>query len=297
MHQQAIVDDHIDGLGAITQLAPLCGSPPETERTIYFGTSSTVNFVKQVHQILSEADAGIQQDARSSDLPKPKRRHGRHGSGRDGNGPKIMEEYAIPTRGESESMLASFWTRTYPLYPFLNRSDFDESYRQLWTPPSHNNVPASMATADDGDSGYHEDPGQHRVRVHGDGIPESRRFHVLLNIMYALGCLSSTSKHTTTQAERAQFYWRRCKDLLERDFDIFNRPRTRFIQAVLYMSVYMQSTEELTSASWNLSAIAIRMSQALGLHCAVSNRSLDPARLKLLSVRAQTWAGCVVMDR
>jgi hypothetical protein len=288
------VDDHIDGLGAITQLAPSCGSPPETERTIYFGTSSTVNFVKQVHQILSEADAGIQQDARSSHLSEPKRRHGSH---RDKHVPKIMEEYAIPTRGESESMLASFWTRTYPLYPFLNRSDFDESYRQLWTPPSHNNVPASMATADDGDSGYHEDPGQHRVRVHGDGIPESRRFHVLLNIMYALGCLSSTSKHTTTQAERAQFYWRRCKDLLERDFDIFNRPRTRFIQAVLYMSVYMQSTEELTSASWNLSAIAIRMSQALGLHCAVSNRSLDPARLKLLSVRAQTWAGCVVMDR
>lgn len=192
-------------------------------------------------------------------------------------------------------MLASFWTRIYPLYAFLHREDFEESYCELWTAPPHEKIP--VAAANGVASGYYGNPIHREPPLHGDYIPESRRFHILLNIMYALGCSSDTSMHSTTQAQRGHFYWTRCKGLLERDFDIFNRPRIRFIQSVLYMSVYMQSTEELTSASWNLSAVGIRMSQTLGLHCAVTDRSQDARRLKLQFIRAQTWAGCLMMDR
>lgn len=100
-------------------------------------------------------------------------------------------------------------------------------------------------------------------------------------------------------------FWNRCKELLEMDFDLFNRPCLELVQALLFMGVYLQSTAELTGACWNIVGVAIRLAQALGLHASFSLRAGKEYQVgsrlskegKTHSLRMRTWAGCVLMDR
>ena len=131
-----------------------------------------------------------------------------------------------------------------------------------------------------------------------DDIPESRRFHILLNAIFALGSHGKSSE--TPQMQQGDLFWSRCKELFELDFDMLNRPRLLLVQAILYMAIYLQSTTELTGACWSLVGIAIRMSQAMGLHSGHTfklergqNCHIEPRLL----IRWKTWAGCILMDR
>jgi hypothetical protein len=202
------------------------------------------------------------------------------------------ESYSLPTRADSDAMLAIFWTRVFPLYPFVDRDEFDRTYSSLWT-PSGGEQPASRKVA------YTSAECPAYQHASGNDVPQMRRFHVLLNMMYALGISWDLSQTPISRAQRGDFYWRRCKSLLELDFDIFNQPTLTFIQALLYMSIYLMSAEELTAAAWNLVGCAIRLSQSLGLHRMThhhhhSARNHDERRQLL---RWRVWASCVMMDR
>jgi hypothetical protein len=273
----------VDGLGAISNDV----EDPEdsrSERVGYFGASSTLSFVKQVHAILKGRDPGggetnRDQYRRISTTPTG----GLHWSG------QYAEDYSIPTRLESDLMLTVFWDRIYPLYPFLDREVFDHLYAELW---AGERGPETFERAPRPNKGHHSGQRARGSPRNGDGIPSSRIFHVLLNAMYALGCSSDRSKTSSASIRPGDFYWKRCKQVLERDFDVFNIPNLMFVQALLYICIYLQSTQDLTSACWNMVGVAVRMSQTLGLHT-MSLQKADPQR----SVRWLTWAGCVVMDR
>lgn len=155
-------------------------------------------------------------------------------------------------------MLAIFWSKTYPLYPFLDRQSFEDTYSDLWKPASTESLP----------SGFHyvASSGGQEWAIRGDDIPESRRYHILLILMFALASNWGSSGPLGSQLQRSELYWKRCKEVLQRGFDIFTRPRLLFIQALLYMGVWLQSTTGLTGACSNIIAVSIKMSEALGLH-------------------------------
>jgi hypothetical protein len=242
-----------------------------------------VSFADQVQSILKQTSPGMATDkiSRSQTLDTSRLQH---------------ESYSLPPRVESDAMLTVFWTLVFPLYPFIDREEFDRTYSSLWT-PSGGKQAASLSGPY---TSFFDDHTEHLAYepASGNDVPQMRRFHVLLNMMYALGISFDLSETPVFRAQRGDFYWRRCKSLLELDFDIFNQPTLTFIQALLYMSIYLMCAEELTAASWNLVGCAIRLSQSLGLHRMVHhNYSARNRNERRQSLRWHVWASCVMMDR
>lgn len=202
-------------------------------------------------------------------------------------------------------MLELFWLRMHPLYPILDRERFEKEYADIWASSDSASSAAGYSSGPvfAGSPDYRH---QYSSRWGpGHYIPKSRRFHMLLNMMFALGCRCDTSETVARQAQRGEMFWERCKDLLELDFDIFNQPCIEFIQASLLMCIYLQSTTELTGACWNLVGVAIRFAQALGLHCTFNANArkshpdckVSSREASYSSLRWRIWAGLVLMDR
>ncbi|CAG9952832.1 unnamed protein product, partial [Clonostachys rosea f. rosea IK726] len=263
-----IVGGRVDGMGTAAgnglSMSGLCA-----EQIGYFGMSSTVNFVNQVHRILIDSNDPHHSSSSACNQEESGRvaRRAQQTSHTQQNRepPQYsLEEYVVPPRKDADAMLEVFWLRIYPLYPILDRERFERDYAEIWTSDhSPSSMPPRPASACSPDYRYqypnHVGP--------GDKIPKSRRFHILLNIMFALGRQCDSSEPSARQAQRGDIFWKRSKDLLELDFDIFNQPCIEFIVAFFFMSVYLQSTTELTGACWNFAGLSIRFAQALGLHC------------------------------
>ncbi|KAK5688963.1 hypothetical protein LTS10_000943 [Elasticomyces elasticus] len=273
---------HIDGLAAV---GPEVANA-SLRTASYFGNSSTVNFVGQVLGILTNPVASRQGDPVLS--------------GRSSR--RVAEEYAIPPRAEADALLATFFSKIYPLYPFLDRERFEKTYGDLWKPVAPDSMLLDVYHVGPCASSSVQDDEQRPSR--GDDIPESRRFHLLLNFVFALASHWDFRSVSSPKTQGGELYWKRCKELLQRDFDIFNRPRLQFIQALLYMGVWLQSTVGMTGACSNIIAVAIRMSESLGLHCndhvvrVVDRMMTYPGgeAPKYCSLRWRVWAGCVMMD-
>lgn len=281
-NQQNVVGDHVDGMGTVSK-ENAHSSNSLADRRHYFGTSSTISFVSHVQSILEDTKFRL-----SHDRP----RHSEYTRRRQEQ--QFTEDYSIPTRAESDAMLRFFWSQIYPIYPYLDRQEFEAAYDKLWSSDCEKS--SSSASSHIDSPGIYVRYVDHPAPNDGNAIPESRRFHVLLNSIYALVCAWNTSDVAGTQVKRAEVYRRRVEDLLERDFHIFNRPRLIFIQALLYLSLYLQSTVELTGMCWNIVGVAIRMSQALGLHRLSVSAAESSTNGLLHFLRWRTWAGCVLMD-
>jgi hypothetical protein len=73
------------------------------------------------------------------------------------------------------------------------------------------------------------------------------------------------------------------------------------VQLLLLMGFYLQSTEKF-SKCWNISGLAIRTAQDMGLHLnaeeALRRGFLDAEPVQLdLEMRRRVWHGCVLLDR
>ena len=196
-----------------------------------------------------------------------------------------IDDYVLPPKKEADSLMLIFWSRIYPLYPFLDESAFRAAYEDLWASSAetvHSHLTTSHA----------------ELEPNVDDIPEARRFHVLLNAIFAVCSHCKESDKGERPLQRGASFFKRWKQLLQLDFDIFNRPRLIFIQALLYSAVYLQSSSELTGACANLVSVAVRMAQALGLHCDEKSSSWQQVYTADVNrLRWRTWAGCVMMDR
>ena len=234
----------------------------------YFGKSSTLDFVGHVQRILADS----RPRPPVAHAPKDKYqfmqrynlrweiRHSatdcvRHAA------PLVSEDYIVPPRKEADTLLLRFWKKIHPLYPFLDHAQFERQYNDIWS-----SSPTELSISQ-------EVVGVPSYRAQQDEIPASRRFHILLNAIFAVSCSCNTSASGVSQTHRGESFWQRGKALLELDFDIFNRPNLTFVQAMLYVSIYLQSSTELTGACWNLVGVSVRLAQGLGLHNQSSHRS------------------------
>ncbi|EXJ67881.1 uncharacterized protein A1O5_09228 [Cladophialophora psammophila CBS 110553] len=273
----------VDGMGIVVNDG-LVYSLPEDEESLYFGQSSTYNFVHQAQRILRESNRSFLEADQFLDESYPSDQYAAESTRRR---VAAFDDYVLPPKKEADGLMAIFWSRVYPLYPFLDQSTFQAAYEDLWASnmqPAHSYLTTSQ---------YYT-----KLGPAIDDIPESRRFHILLNAIFAVCSYCEVSDTRERQIQRGALFWKRWKRLLQLDFDIFNRPRLIFIQALLYSAVYLQSSSELTGACWNLTSIAVRMAQALGLHCHRKSPTWQQKRgVETCCLRWRTWAGCVLMDR
>lgn len=284
--KENVVTDRVDGMGTVSSESAN-SSKFLADRLQYFGNSSTIIFVSKIRSILADSKFKLWREN-----PHPSKYTDQLSQ------PPFTEDYAIPTRLESDAMLAFFWSQIYPICPFLDRHEFETAYDKLWSSDCENQTHSSLASSHRNAPDISVRYVEHQEPNDGNAIPESRSFHILLNAIYALVCAWNTPNLASIQSKRAEVYRRRLEDLFERDIHVFSQPRLTFIQALLYLSLYLQSmsTAELTTMCWNIIGVATRMSQALGLHRLSGNATECSTDGPNHSTRWRTWAGCVLME-
>ena len=175
-------------------------------------------------------------------------------------GQSTAELFMLPSRKAADNVMEIYWNRIHNLYPFLCRPRFILVYESLW-------------------SGENEQ------------ITESANYCLLYSI-FALSCQVSKKSKGDEKDAASHYHARRAIQLLQ--VNVIGTGSMELVQALLYMALYMQSTES-PNTCWVVTGLAIRISQSLGLHLPGTSSSQVHQQDRELSRRL--WHGCVFIDR
>ncbi|GLA21419.1 hypothetical protein AnigIFM62618_010730 [Aspergillus niger] len=178
-------------------------------------------------------------------------------------GPSIsanINNHVLPPRRMADHLMQIYWEFVFPLYPFFDREQLSAEYLRIWN---------------------------------GEG-PASDEDMIMctFNVIFALCCQLSENIKPENRASTADSFFSRAKQLIQ--FDPWQPGSTAFIQCLLLMSQYLQSTDHADQC-WMVTGMAIRSAQSLGLHLPETSSRLASSQGKELARRL--WHGCVLMDR
>lgn len=126
-----------------------------------------------------------------------------------------------------------------------------------------------------------------------------KTFPAILNAVFALASLFASNPPEQNSAQAGtSFNMTQKLDLLD---IIDDEIGIELVQLLLLMGFYLQSTERF-SKSWNITGLAIRMAQNLGLQLSPNDarkKGLVTSCLTQLEseMRIRVWYGCVLLDR
>lgn len=223
----------------------------------YFGSSSAGSFTRQIKAAI---------DARLGRSHSPKTPYlGNTTTSHSGLVPKLVAvsespEYVLPPRRQADNLMDVYWFYVDPLYPFLDREQWEKSYHDLFA--------GASISADE------------------------RVFVATLNIILALSTQLLESLRPEKRDESSNSYFKRAQDLLH--LSIWASGSTELVQCLLLMSQYLQSTNN-PHQTWMVVGSAIRTAQSLGLH--LPETSADASTSQKRELFRRLWHGCVLMDR
>jgi hypothetical protein len=166
----------------------------------------------------------------------------------------------LPTRRQADHLLSLYWTYVDPLYPFLDRQKWEESYRGIFNGTSIN--------------------------------AEEHTFLATLNVIFALSSQLLESQTPEQRDESSNVYFNRAQGLLP--LNTWDEGSIELVQYLLLTSQYLQSTDR-PHQTWMTVGSAVRIAQGLGLHlCETSANHPDTNERELFR---RIWYGCVLMDR
>jgi hypothetical protein len=170
----------------------------------------------------------------------------------------------VPPRTISDNLVHCFEIHVYPLFPILHMPSFHERYSQMW------------------------DPQPPRSR---QSLAEEVTFHAILNIVFALGCLSSSNVDQGLKLRTADTFYQRTRKLMPQD--ALDLPQMETIQCLLLTTVYLTHTKHSYRCS-NTLALAIRNTQALR-----QLMSLDHSSVLFLNreMFRRLWHHCMFLER
>ena len=191
-------------------------------------------------------------------------------------------QWSLPLRRRADSLVTRFFRKNNVTFPILHERTFRRQYVRLWHPdPAHGDTPLAVCS------------GLCKQRSQG------RLFPATMYAVFALSCLFET-KHLEQNATKADAFFRLLQkvDLLE---ILDNEAGLELIQLLLLIGIYLQSTERFSKCK-NISGLAIRMAQNMGLHYNVDEaqeRGLLPSSPTQLDceIRARVWNACVILER
>ncbi|CAK46998.1 C6 transcription factor [Aspergillus niger] len=167
-------------------------------------------------------------------------------------------EYTLPSRQRADHLLRCYWRLVDPLYPFLDKDDFEATYHSIW-------------------------------RGEDLGI-ESRVFTCLLNTCFSIACLLDSSTRPQDRETQGVEFYKRARDLVT--LDLIRHRSIPTVQCFLLLAEYLRSTDDAQEC-WTFVGFAIRMAQSLCLD--VPSTSVQTSSNQNL-IR-KVWHGCVLMDR
>lgn len=245
----------------------------------FYGGSSMAFFMKQVRETIPNQPS---EDPPHLPITKQQRQsnslnHSNFSLGTS-NQDDIQQDIELPSRDLADQLIEVYWTRSHILYPYICKSTFMQAYEDLWKPQGHIRV-APDSLVDHG--------------LGSLGIADSRSavFHCALNSIFALACqLYDTNMGGKDRHSLSDTFFLRSKKLLH--IDIFNSGNLAFVQTLLVMTQYLQSTS-FPSRCWNALGFACRIAQGLGLHVELPRSTRSDSEVE---TRRRTWHGCVIMD-
>ncbi|KAI8963458.1 hypothetical protein F5Y11DRAFT_365044 [Daldinia sp. FL1419] len=242
-------DVEVDSMTAMTE----CGNPRE-----YFGSSSAGSFTSQIKAAI---------DARLGQMTQ---NHGSHTPHQTITSSQDQSQhyrtatrevyYSLPQRRQADSLLNIYWRYVDPIYPFLDRGSFENSYRSVFN--------GATAQADE------------------------RIFMATLNIVLALSTQLQETMDETQREPTCRTFFDRAQSLVK--LDIWDTGSIELVQYLLLLSQYLQSVTN-PHQTWMVVGTAIRIAQGLGLHLPQTYVGLKDSKMKGLVRRL--WHGCVLMDR
>ena len=223
----------------------------------YFGSSSAGSFTRQIKAAI-DARLGISHNPSTSHRLSTTERHG--GGAPEHNGIADGPDYVLPPRRQADRLMDAYWFYVDPLYPFLDRQEWDELYHGLFSG-------ASIGS-------------------------DERVFVATLNIILALSTQLLESLRPEKRDESSNLYFARAQELLK--LSIWASGSIELVQCLLLMSQYLQSTN-CPHQTWMVVGSAIRTAESLGLHLPETSATAHtPQKRELLR---RLWHGCVLMDR
>lgn len=233
-------------------------SGPDYDHSDFFGSKSAGSFVQQIRAAI---DAKVNTPSPGHNTPvisgsplphlptmQPKTL----------GGPSV--EYLLPSRKTADTLLDVYWNAVHPLYPFLDRRQFQRMYEVIWAGgPSESDESLMMCT---------------------------------LNVVFALASQFSDGLAPKERESSARTYFDRAQDLLF--LDLWDIGSVQLVQCLLLMGQYLQSTNSPHQA-WMVTGLTVRIAEGLGLHLPETSVRIDDVHKRELVRRL--WHGCVVMDR
>jgi hypothetical protein len=231
----------------------------------YYGASSSISFLSDVHTVLGHRDLAPMHDKTSQPL-------GAMAVSNVG----MASQFVLPPRATTDKLLDIYWRKVHHLYPFVHKPTFMAAYEQLWQRTDAraiDNLPDNDLLGS---------------KTYG---PESVIFHCALNIMIALSChfLEPPSEE---HSKLSTNFGQRARGLCH--LDLFSEGSMAFIQTLLLIAQYLQSTQ-LPSRCWTCIGTACRLAQGIGLHVETS-ATLGQLDITQIDMRRRVWHGCVMLD-
>jgi hypothetical protein len=168
-------------------------------------------------------------------------------------------DYILPMRSTADNLLSIYWSEIHPFFPYVHKPSFQKQYDDLWE---------------------------------RDASPGARRFHCMLNTIFALSCQLNRNLRPKARRAASSSYFYRAKRLLH--FDLFEPGTLEDVQALLLMGQYLQNTTA-PAKGWAVVGSAIHSLQGLRLHQDGTKTPASTQRDREMFRRI--WHGCHMMDR
>ncbi|KAB5580894.1 fungal-specific transcription factor domain-containing protein [Coniochaeta sp. 2T2.1] len=193
-------------------------------------------------------------------------------------------QWSLPLRRQADELVRLYFTRVHRTYPILHQPTFIRQYNLLWEPASAGpNISSRSAVC----SGLCRQKSLDKV------------FPAMVNAVFALASLFASSSPEENSIRAAAFFKvTQQVDLLD---VIDEEVGIELVQLLLLMGFYLQSTERF-SKCWNMTGLAIRMAQNMGLQLSSQDArkkgllASSPTQLES-EMRIRVWYGCVLLDR
>ncbi len=220
----------------------------------YFGSSSAGSFSSQIKAAIEERLGPSQVNgARPSQL-QPLHSVSTKRSAFD------ISNLVLPPRRLANELMQTYWQFIAPLYPFLDRRNWEECYDSVF-----------------------------------DGQPinaDERIFIAEMNMIFALSTQLEEHLDQDKREHTSSVYFERAREPL--DTMLWTSGSLELIQYLLLAAQYLQCTVS-THQTWMVVGSAARIAQSLGLHLPETSAAAPTVRQQELYRRV--WHGCILMDR
>ena len=220
-----------------------------------YGSSSKTrsSFLKQIREVLDARSHVVSPpmsfSSPSTNLPAmpPKSRVPEH------------IDYDLPSRKTADNLVKIYWDLVHPIFPFLDRQQFEESYSIIWS---------------------------------GGQLKSDESLTMcILNVVFALASQHSDTLGPQDRETSSDKFFDRAQDLLK--LDLWGVGSVQLVQALLLMSQYLQNVHSLHQC-WMVGGMAMRIAESLGLHLAETSEEAPNIRSR--EILRRVWHGCLMMD-